>query len=154
MKVIVVGGGISGLTMAMSLHQIGVPVRVYEAVREVTPLGVGINIQPNAVRELTELGLADDLARLGIATEALCFFNKFGQPVWKESRGRVAGFNWPQYSLHRGRLQVMLAEATRARIGAGNLRTGHVFQKFGERGDKVGATFVDRASGAVIAEDD
>ncbi len=153
MKVIVVGGGVSGLTMAMSLHQIGVPVRVYEAAREVTPLGVGINIQPNAVRELTELGLGEALAKLGIATEALRFFNKFGQPVWSEDRGRAAGFAWPQYSLHRGRLQVMLAEATRARIGADNLRTGHVFQKFVARGDKVVATFVDR-SGAVIAEDE
>lgn len=154
MKVIVVGGGISGLTMAMSLHQIGVPVRVYEAVREVTPLGVGINIQPNAVRELAELGLGDDLAQLGIATEALRFFNKFGQPVWSEPRGRAAGFNWPQYSLHRGRLQVMLADATRTRIGADNLRTGHVFQKLALRGDKVIASFVDRTSGSVIAEDE
>ena len=71
MKVIVVGGGISGLTMAMSLNQIGVEVRVYEAAREVTPLGVGINVQPNAVRELTELGLGERLAKIGIATEAL-----------------------------------------------------------------------------------
>src|SRR5579875_3049655 len=154
MKVIVVGGGISGLTLAMSLHQIGVPVTVYEAVREVTPLGVGINIQPNAVRELTELGLGDNLAKLGIATEALRFFNKFGQPVWSEPRGSKAGFAWPQYSLHRGRLQVMLAEATRARIGADNLRTGHVFRKFVQRGDKVIATFVDRANGSTIAEDE
>lgn len=154
MKVIVVGGGISGLTMALSLHQIGVPVRVYEAAREVTPLGVGINIQPNAVRELTELGLGEALAGLGVATEALCFFNKFGQPVWQEKRGRAAGFNWPQYSIHRGRLQVMLAEAARARIGADNLRAGHVFQKLVERGDTVVASFADRASGATIAEDE
>jgi 2-polyprenyl-6-methoxyphenol hydroxylase-like FAD-dependent oxidoreductase len=152
MKVIVVGGGISGLTMAMSLHQIGVDVRVYEATREVTPLGVGINVQPNAVRELTELGLGARLAKIGIATEALSFFNKFGQPVWREQRGRAAGFAWPQYSIHRGRLQVMLAEAAREHIGDA-LRTGHVFQKFIERGDKVIATFTDR-NGAIIAEDE
>jgi 5-methylphenazine-1-carboxylate 1-monooxygenase len=152
MKVIVVGGGISGLTMAMSLHQIGVEVRVYEAAREVTPLGVGINIQPNAVRELTELGLGERLAKIGIATEALAFFNKFGQPVWREQRGRAAGFAWPQYSIHRGRLQVMLAEAARERISDA-LRTGHVFQKFVERGNKVIATFADR-DGATIAEDE
>jgi 2-polyprenyl-6-methoxyphenol hydroxylase-like FAD-dependent oxidoreductase len=152
MKVIVIGGGISGLTMAMSLHQIGVNVRVYEAAREVTPLGVGINVQPNAVRELTELGLGERLAKLGIATEALSFFNKFGQTVWREKRGRAAGFSWPQYSIHRGRLQVMMAAATRERIGD-DLRTGHVFQKFVERGDKVIANFVDR-NGATVAEDD
>jgi 2-polyprenyl-6-methoxyphenol hydroxylase-like FAD-dependent oxidoreductase len=152
MKVVVVGGGISGLTMAMSLHQIGVDARVYEAAREVTPLGVGINVQPNAVRELTELGLGERLAKIGIATEALAFFNKFGQPVWREKRGRAAGFDWPQYSIHRGRLQVMMAEAARERIGD-DLRTGHVFQKLVERGDKVIATFADR-NGATIAEDE
>jgi 2-polyprenyl-6-methoxyphenol hydroxylase-like FAD-dependent oxidoreductase len=152
MKVIVVGGGISGLAMAMSLDQIGVEVRVYEAVREVTPLGVGINVQPNAVRELIELGLGERLAELGIATEALTFFNKFGQTVWREKRGGAAGFAWPQYSIHRGRLQVMMVEATRARIGDA-LRTGHVFQKCVERGDKVIATFADR-NGATIAEDE
>ena len=152
MKAIVVGGGISGLTMAMSLHQIGVDVRVYEAAREVTPLGVGINVQPNAVRELTELGLGERLAKIGVATEALAFFNKFGRPVWREQRGLAAGFAWPQYSIHRGRLQVMLAEATRERIGDA-LCTGHVFQKFVVRGDKVVAMFADR-SGATIAEDD
>lgn len=154
MKVIVIGGGISGLTMALSLHQIGVPCRVYEAAREVTPLGVGINVQPNAVRELTELGLGDALARIGTATEALCFFNKFGQPVWQEPRGRKAGFNWPQYSIHRGKLQVMLAEAARARIGAENLHTGHQFQKFEQRGDKVVAWFFDRHGGDAIIEDE
>jgi 5-methylphenazine-1-carboxylate 1-monooxygenase len=152
MKVIIVGGGISGLTLAMSLHQIGVEVRIYEAAREVTPLGVGINVQPNAVRELTELGLGEKLAKIGIATEALSFFNKFGQPVWREQRGRAAGFAWPQYSIHRGRLQVMLAEAARAQIGDA-LRTGHVFQKFIERGGKVVANFADR-NGAIIAEDE
>ena len=154
MKVIVVGGGISGLTMALSLHQIGVPVRVYEAARTVAPLGVGINLQPNAVRELTELGLGDALASLGIATEALRFFNNFGQPVWQEPRGRAAGFHWPQYSVHRGRLQVMLAEAARDRLGHDHLRTGHVFQKFEPRGDRVVATFVDRMTGDTIAEDE
>src|SRR5579871_6229766 len=154
MNVLIIGGGISGLTMALSLRQIGVPCRVYEAVREVTPLGVGINLQPNAVRELTELGLGDELARIGTATEALAFFNKFGQLVWREPRGRAAGFNWPQYSIHRGKLQVLLAEATRARIGADNLRTGHQLAKFAVRGDKVIATFLDRSTGAVIAEDE
>ena len=154
MKAIVIGGGISGLTMALSLHQVGIPVRVYEMAREVKPLGVGINLQPNAVRELTELGLGGELADLGTATQALCFFNKYGQSVWREPRGRAAGFNWPQYSIHRGHLQVMLAEAVRKRIGAENLRTGHHCSKFEQRGNNVVAWFTDRESGDLVAEDE
>lgn len=153
MRVMVIGGGISGLTMALSLHQIGVPCRVYEAVREVTPLGVGINLQPNAVRELTELGLGDELARVATATQALAFFNKFGQLVWREPRGRAAGFNWPQYSIHRGKLQVLLASAARSRIGAANIRTGHQFQSFEERGDKIVARFLDRREDRIIEDE-
>ena len=87
MEVIVVGGGVAGLTMALSLHQAGVTVRVYEAVRKIAPLGLGINLQPSAVRELTELGLGDELANNGIATRRLSFFNKFGQLIYSEERG-------------------------------------------------------------------
>ena len=89
MKVIVVGGGIAGLSLALSLHQAGIAVRLYEAVQDLRPLGVGINLQPTAVRELTELGLGAELAEIGIATQQLSYFSKFGQLVWSEvSRSR------------------------------------------------------------------
>jgi 5-methylphenazine-1-carboxylate 1-monooxygenase len=117
MQVIVIGGGISGLTMALSLHQAGIPVRVYEAARELRLLGVGINLQPNAVRELTELGLGERLAQVGNSIAELCYFNKFGQRIWREPRGLAAGYRWPQYAIHRGRLQVLLAEAAREASG-------------------------------------
>src|ERR1700691_3650800 len=102
MKAIVVGGGIGGLSLALSLHQVGIEVRVYEAVRDLGSLGVGINLQPAAVRELTELGLGNELAHTGIATQALSCFNKFGQLIWSEPRGVAAGYNSPPYSIHRG----------------------------------------------------
>src|SRR5215468_11322292 len=108
LNVIVAGGGIGGLSLALSLHQAGIPFRVYEAVRDPAPLGVGINLQPTAVRELTELGLGDELARTGIPTGVLSYFNKFGQLIYSEKRGVAAGYNWPQYSIHRGRLQSLL----------------------------------------------
>jgi 2-polyprenyl-6-methoxyphenol hydroxylase-like FAD-dependent oxidoreductase len=85
----------------------------------------GINLLPHAVRELTELGLGDALAELGIATEALIYANKLGQEIWREPRGRFAGYDWPQYSIHRGRLQMLLADTVRARLGADAIRTGH-----------------------------
>jgi len=152
MRVIVVGGGISGLAMGLSLHQVGVPVTIYESAREVTPLGVGINLQPNAVRELTELGLAEGLASVATATQALAFFNKFGQLVWREPRGRAAGFSWPQYSIHRGKLQVLLAQAARARLGSAELRTGHHFLRFEEHDGKVVAWFQDRGNGGTTED--
>src|ERR1700691_4841333 len=124
MKAIVVGGGIGGLSLALSLHQVGIDVRVYEAVSDLVPLGVGINLQPAAVRELAELGLGDELARTGIATQALSLFNKFGQLIWSEPRGVAAGYNWPQYSIHRGQLQFVLLRALRERIGECNIRCG------------------------------
>jgi 2-polyprenyl-6-methoxyphenol hydroxylase-like FAD-dependent oxidoreductase len=153
MKAIIVGGGISGLTMALSLNQVGVPAVVYESVRTVTPLGVGINLQPNAVRELTELGLGDRLAAVATATQALAFFNKFGQLVWREPRGRAAGFHWPQYSIHRGKLQVLLAEAVRERLAPASLRAGHHFLRFEERGGKVAAWFQERAGGGTVEDE-
>ena len=151
MQVMVIGGGISGLTMALSLHQAGIPVRVYEASRNVLPLGVGINLQPNAVRELDELGLGARLAAVGNSTRALCFFNKFGQMIWREPRGLAAGYRWPQVSIHRGRLQVLLYAAVRERIGADNIRTGWRLTGFAQHGDAVTASFAD-AEGRDLGE--
>jgi len=153
MKVIVVGGGIGGLSLALSLHQAGIAVRVYEAVGELAPLGVGINLQPTAVRELTELGLADALARIGIATQRLSYFNKFGQLVWSEPRGLAAGYNWPQYSMHRGQLQMLLLRAVRERIGTDNVRSGLRLVSFTQDHDRVTATFKDAPSATSVTDD-
>ena len=122
---VVVGAGIGGLVAALSLHEIGVPVTVVETVEEIRPLGVGINLQPHAVRELDELGLLDELAAVAIAPAELHYFSKHGQPIWSEPRGAAAGYRWPQLSVHRGRLQMLLLEAARARLGPDSVRTGH-----------------------------
>jgi 2-polyprenyl-6-methoxyphenol hydroxylase-like FAD-dependent oxidoreductase len=133
MRAVVVGAGIGGLTTALSLHAAGIDCVVHEAVRELKPLGVGINLLPHAVRELTELGLADVLAAYGVETEALVYANRFGQEIWREPRGRFAGYNWPQYSIHRGRLQMLLAEAVRQRLGHGAILVDHEVWGVGER---------------------
>jgi len=124
LTVLIAGGGISGLSLALTCHQIGVPFRIYETVRTLKPLGVGINLQPNAVRELFDLGLEEPLAEIGVETREYGMFSKRGLEIWTEPRGRWAGYRWPQYSIHRGALQMMLYRALLARAGAGCLETG------------------------------
>ena len=89
--IIIAGGGIGGLTTALALHEIGVPVRVFESSMAIRPLGVGINLQPNAVRELTDLGLADRLPDIGVEAEEWALVGRNGNDVWAEPRGRHAG---------------------------------------------------------------
>src|SRR5581483_10376263 len=151
--VIVAGGGIGGLSLALSLHQAGMAVRVYEAVRDPAPLGVGINLQPTAVRELTELGLAEALSSTGIAIRRLNLCNKFGQLIHSEPRGMDAGYRWPQVSIHRGQLQLLLLHAVRERIGAGNVLTGLRVSELEQCGDKVAVRFVDRSSGLKVTDE-
>jgi len=122
--VLVAGGGIAGLTFALTCHQLGIPVRVFESVQQLQPLGVGINLQPNAVRELIELGLVDQLDAIGVQAEEWALFAKNGKQVWSEPRGTMAGYRWPQYSVHRGRLQMALYEAVLRRLGPDAVVTG------------------------------
>jgi 2-polyprenyl-6-methoxyphenol hydroxylase-like FAD-dependent oxidoreductase len=125
MRVVIVGGGIGGLTTALSLNAAGIACDVYESTRDIRPLGVGINLLPHAVRELSELGLADQLSELAIQTEALIYMNKFGQEIWREARGRFAGYDWPQFSIHRGEFQVLLYEECKRRLGPERVHLGH-----------------------------
>jgi 2-polyprenyl-6-methoxyphenol hydroxylase-like FAD-dependent oxidoreductase len=124
MTVLIAGAGIAGLSLALTCHQIGLEARVFEAAGELRPLGVGINLQPNAVRELEALGLGDALPEIGVATREWGLFSRHGLEIWTEPRGRAAGYAWPQYSVHRGRLQMALLEAVRARLGPEAVTTG------------------------------
>ena len=147
MTVLIAGGGIGGLTLALSLHQIGVPAKVFESVGELKPLGVGINVLPHAVRELIELGLHDELAAAGVATRELAYFSKHGKLIWSEPRGLEAGYRWPQFSIHRGTLQQILLDAAIDRLGAGNILTSHHLSDWAETPDGIQASFVDRSTG-------
>lgn len=125
MRVLIVGGGIGGLTAALSLHAVGLTdVTVMESVQEIRPLGVGINVLPHAVRELVELGLGEELASRGVATADLTYVDRFGSTIWSEPRGVAAGYRWPQYSIHRGKLQGLLLDETLRRLGPASVRTG------------------------------
>ena len=124
MTILIAGGGIAGLTFALTCHQIGAPFKVYESIDELKPLGVGINIQPNAVRELYDLGLEDQLGRIGTRTKDYGMYTKTGLEIWTEPRGTWAGYKWPQYSVHRGMLHMMLYEELLERAGPDCVETG------------------------------
>lgn len=125
MTVVIAGGGIAGLSLALTCHQIGEPCIVFESVREPAPLGVGINLQPNAVRELHDLGFEGELDTIGIPTREWALVGRNGNDIWAEPRGLLAGYRWPQYSVHRGQLQMLLYRAVLDRLGPDAVRTGH-----------------------------
>ncbi|MFK4037470.1 FAD-dependent monooxygenase [Nonomuraea wenchangensis] len=145
----VVGGGVGGLATALSLAAAGLECVVVEAARTIRPLGVGINLQPHAVRELTELGLAGRLAALGVETSSMTFADRHGNVILALPRGRAAGYLWPQYSIHRGELQLALLAAVEER--GVPVRTGVRFEDCAQDGDGVLVT-LRRADGQVLRE--
>lgn len=129
------------MAMALTCHQLGLKAQIFEAVSEIKPLGVGINLQPNAVRELIDLGLEDLLADIGIQAEEWALFTKSGELVWAEARGLKAGYNWPQYSVHRGQLLMGLLAAVKNRLGNDAVVTNARFTQYKVAGSGVSAKF-------------
>lgn len=144
-KALIVGAGIGGLATALACHRRGVECEIYEQSDAVRELGVGINILPNAVRELRDLGLLGRLDQAGVRTHELFYLNRHGQQVWHELRGTDAGHEVPQYSIHRGHLLGVLYGAVRERLGDDAVRTGRRLTRFTEQAGGVAAVFSDRS---------
>ena len=150
MKAIIVGGGIGGLTTALMLHQRGIACEIYEQADAVRELGVGINTLPHAILELKQLGLLERLDEAGIRTFELIYTNRLGQEIWREPRGIDAGYDVPQFSIHRGRLQSVIHKAVVERLGPDAIRTGARLGAFKQDEGGVTGWFFDRA-GAHVA---
>lgn len=133
--VIIAGAGPGGLVAALALHQRGIPVRVFESVQTLKPLGVGINLLPHSVRILHQLGLQEALERVSVLTSELRYTNKLGQLIWAEPHGLSAGYAYPQYSIHRGLLQMLLFDVAQERLGAQAVQTGLALVNWHERND-------------------
>jgi 2-polyprenyl-6-methoxyphenol hydroxylase-like FAD-dependent oxidoreductase len=140
-KVTIAGAGIGGLTAALALHQAGYEVSVYESVSTIQPLGVGINLLPQAAHVLNQLGVLDTLLAQGVATQELSYFNMHGQRIWTEPRGLFAGFDSPQISISRGTLQMTLLAFVQEQLGADRVITGHRMTSFASTDRHATATF-------------
>jgi 5-methylphenazine-1-carboxylate 1-monooxygenase len=149
-RVLIAGAGISGLTTALALHTVGIEAQVVDSATELRPLGAGINLLPHAVRELTELGLGPALAATGIPTTEQAHFDPHGGFIWSEPRGRNLGYAWPQYSIHRGELQMILLAAVRGRLGPEAVKTGTTVTGFTERDGFVEVQLSIRQNGLVV----
>jgi len=148
-RVIVAGGGIGGLAAALTLHQVGVPCIVFEAVRELRPLGVGINLQPNAVRELYDLGFTErDLDRVGVPAKEWALVGLNGNDVYSEPRGLLAGYGWPQYAVHRGQLHMLLHRKLVERAGPQAVRLGSRVTGYRKNSDGTVSALVEHADGS------
>lgn len=143
MEVMIIGGGIGGLTLALTLHARNIPCRVYEAAEEIRALGVGVSLLPHSTKVLDTLGLNERIAAVAVSTRATTFFNRFGQSVHAEATGRLAGYGTPQFQVHRGDLQMVLLQACRERIGAERIHTGWRCTGVETRGGQAIAGFVD-----------
>ena len=146
--VAIIGAGIGGLTAALTLHRAGCRVRIYEAVSELKALGVGINLLPHSVKALIDLGLQEELDATAILTGSLRYHAKDGKTVWSEPRGLDAGYPCPQYSIHRGELQMLLLKAVTRELGEGAVTTGRTFVGAEQDADGVSVALADSATGA------
>ena len=150
MKIVINGAGIGGTTLALMLHARGFEPILFESSPVVKPLGVGINVQASAIVELTELGLLDKLRATGIETSEVVYFSKYGKRIWAEPRGIAAGYRVPQFSIHRGELQLLLLKTCVERLGADKVRTG--FEGIKVDADKGELTVLNRSTGAEFVE--
>ncbi|KWV52882.1 monooxygenase [Bradyrhizobium macuxiense] len=146
-EVIIVGAGIGGLTLGLALHQAHIPCRIFETTAEIRQVGVGINLLPHATRELAALGLEKALADVAVTTTDATFFNRFGQLIYQEPLGRSAGYEHPQFSIHRGDLQRVLLDAFRARAGASRVVTDRHCVAVAQDDSGITATFAGGSGG-------
>jgi 5-methylphenazine-1-carboxylate 1-monooxygenase len=148
-KVIIAGGGLAGLSLALTLDQIGVPCVVYESVTELAPLGVGINLQPNAVRELEDLGIGEDeLDTIGLPAREWALVGLNGKEIYSEPRGKLAGYNWHQYAVHRGKFHLLLARKVVERLGPDALILGQKVTGYRKQADGGVSALVTGADGS------
>jgi 5-methylphenazine-1-carboxylate 1-monooxygenase len=149
-RVLVIGGGIAGLAFALALKARGLDCRVFESAPQVKELGVGITLLPHGMRELCALGLEERLRAVGIENEESAFFNRHGQLIYREPRGRFAGYEYPELGIHRGKLQRVLFEAAVERLGPESIVTDRRCDGVEQDGEGVSARLTETSTGRAL----
>jgi salicylate hydroxylase len=144
LRIGIIGGGIGGLTAALSLRQAGFDVEVYEQAPELTQIGGGINMGPNAARVLRRLGLGDGLDREGVRPLGT------HQRRWEDGRTLQKAqlnpqcerlYGAPHITIHRADLLAVIA----AGFPPECVHLGHRLVGFADAGDSVEAWFANGA---------
>ncbi len=152
-RVLIAGGGIGGLSLALTLHQIGVPCTVFESTTELRPLGVGINLQPNAVRELEDLGIGEsEMEQVGVPAQEWALVGLNGRDIYSETRGKLAGYAWHQYAVHRGEFHLLLYRHVVARMGADAVRLGQKVTGYRKQADGSVIAQISCTDGSTLEE--
>lgn len=154
MKAIIAGAGIGGICTALMLHQRGIDCSIYEQAGEIRELGVGLTLLPHAVKQLAALGLLADLDKVAVRSAHLHYMTRRGQGVWDEPRGTSAGYDVPQFFVHRGKLQAVLHDALRQRLPASALHLGHKLTGYRHGPDGITASLAGPQGSGHSAEGD
>ena len=136
-RVAIIGAGIGGVTLALELERRGISFQVFEAAPKLAAIGVGINLLPHATAVLFDLGVGEAIASRAVTTKESAFFNRFGQHIYSEPAGRYAGHRYPQFSVHRGDLQMALVDALRSRAGDDAVLEDHRVESVEQDADRV-----------------
>lgn len=150
MRIAIIGGGICGLSLALNLQRRGIAAQVFERAPQIKELGVGITLLPHAMREFDALGVADTIQKAGIENRESCFFNRFGQLIYREDRGKFAGYAYPEIGIHRGRLHMILYDAACARLDRNNIVTGRTLTGLQQDDHGVTLHLTDTVSGQAV----
>lgn len=143
MKIVIVGGGIGGMTLACKLAVGGVFPDVYDSAPRLEPIGLGINLLPHAGKVMQQIGVLDEIASRSVETYESTFFNRFGQHIYSEPAGLRAGYDLPQFSVHRGDLHQPLLSRFTALAGDEKLHLAHRCVGFEQDADGVTVHFRD-----------
>jgi 2-polyprenyl-6-methoxyphenol hydroxylase-like FAD-dependent oxidoreductase len=108
-NVTIIGGGIAGLTTAISLNKIGIKTAIFEAAPEIKPVGAGLGLAANAIKAFEHIGIADEIVKAGKLLDAFTVYDQAGKPITRtDSKAVGAKYGLGNFTIHRADLHEIL----------------------------------------------